>query len=315
VSSVLVLGVLVGLWGLVLVPAFRQRHDRLDELRSVDRFSSALRVLSRRGSGSGGSGAGSGGSVDRRWVVMPARGSGVRAARPVPAVVTPAVRRRRTLAVLGGLVVVTLALVLLRGTAWIVLQLLADAALAAVLVWCVRSAARERERERERRARTARRARAASRADARAAAEAAPAWSPAVPARGEFPARAVRREVPVRTVPLEGTLPAERAAAAQSRAAAAVASAATGERRVVTPERGVAVLAARSTPTDEPAVEEPFVAEPASGVRLIDLTTPGVWQRQRLFADLPEHLGADGLDDSDAALEALLERRTAAGGW
>lgn len=295
----------MGLWGLVLVPAFRQRHDRLDELRSVDRFSSALRVLSRRGSGSGG-------TVDRRWVVMPARAASVRAARPVPAVVTPAVRRRRTLAVLGGLVVVTLALVLLRGTAWIALQLLADAALAAALVWCVRSAARVRER----RARTARRARAASRADARAAVEGAPAWSPAVLARAERSARAGRREVPVRTVPLEGTVPAARtASAAAGGAAAAVAPAATGERRVLTPERGAAAMAARFAPAEGPVLAEPFVAEPASGVRLIDLTTPGVWQRQRLFADRADHLGAGELDDSDAALEALLERRTAAGGW
>ena len=304
-SSVLVLGVLVGLWGLVLVPAFRQRHDRLDELRSVDRFSSALRVLSRRGTGAGG-------TVDRRWVVMPARAASVRAARPAPRVVTPAVRRRRTLAVLGGLVVVSLALVLLRGAAWIALQLLADAALAAVLGWCVRSTARERER----RARTARRARAAARADARAAVEGAPAWSPAVLTRAERSARAGRREVPVRTVPLEGAVPAARtASAAAGGAAAAVAPAATGERRVLTPERGAAAMAARFAPAEGPVLAEPFVAEPASGVRLIDLTTPGVWQRQRLFADRADHLGAGELDDSDAALEALLERRTAAGGW
>ncbi len=304
-SSVLVLAVLVGLWGLVLVPAFRQRHDRLDELRSVDRFSSALRVLSRRGTGAGG-------TVDRRWVVMPARAASVRAARPAPRVVTPAVRRRRALAVLGGLVVVSLALVLLRGAAWIALQLLADAALAAVLVWCVRSAARERER----RARTALRARAAARADARTAVEGAPAWSPAVLARAERSARAGRREVPVRTVPLEGAVPAARtASAAAGGAAAAAAPAATGESRVLTPERGAAAMAARFAPAEDPVLAEPFVAEPASGVRLIDLTTPGVWQRQRLFADRADHLGAGELDDSDAALEALLERRTAAGGW
>lgn len=305
-SSVLVLGVLVGLWGLVLVPTFQQRHDRLDELRSVDRFSSALRVLSRRGTGAGG-------TVDRRWVVMPARAASVRAARPAPRVVTPAVRRRRTLAVLGGLVVVSLALVLLRGAAWIALQMLADAALAAVLGWCVRSTARERER----RARTARRARAAARADARAAVEGAPAWSPAVLARAERSARAERREVPVRTVPLERAVPAARTAfaAAAGGAAAAVAPAPTGESRVLTPERGAAAMAARFAPAEGPVLAEPFVAEPASGVRLIDPTTPGVWQRQRLFADRADHLGAGELDDSDAALEALLERRTAAGGW
>lgn len=299
-SSVLVLVVLVGLWGLVLVPAFRQRHDRLDELRSVDRFSSALRVLSRRGAG----------TPDRRWVVMPPRAGGAAPAstsartpsrtpaRPASRAASspsPAERRRRTLSVLGGVVVLTLALVVLRGTGWLPPQLVADAALVGVLVWCARSARRERER----RLRTARRARVAARTMARAQAEAAPAWSPA----RERPAAAAR-ELPLTTVAL-----GERYVDAEAPP--------SGARAVPAPRR-TATAVAEVVLLEAPFLDEPFIAEPASGVRLLDLTTPGVWQRERLFADTGG--GGDDAPESidltdDAGLEALLERRTAAGGW
>jgi hypothetical protein len=48
VSSVIVLGI-VGIWILVLVPMWLNRHDADSASRSMDTFSTAMRVLSRRG--------------------------------------------------------------------------------------------------------------------------------------------------------------------------------------------------------------------------------------------------------------------------
>jgi len=249
VSSVLVLVVLAGMWAYVLVPAFRQRHDRADELRSVDRFSAAMRVLSRRSGG-----------ADRRWVVMPAREWGTRGARVAGSggALSAAERRRRTLGGLLATALVTLLLAVTGGTAWLVLQLLADAALAAALVWSARSAARERARGARPRA-------------ARRDVPLAPVWPPA---RVTPP----RAGVPVMTVPLDPV---------------------------------AAVPAARA----EPVAPEPA----AAGVRVVDLTTPGGWSRTRLV-DARAGQGYDDPDDlldltGDAGLDALLERRTAAGGW
>ena len=46
--SGLILVVIVALWGSLLVPALVRKHDTVTEVRSVDRFSYALRILSRR---------------------------------------------------------------------------------------------------------------------------------------------------------------------------------------------------------------------------------------------------------------------------
>lgn len=43
----------VVLWAVVLIPMWLRNHDERSETRSVDRFSTAMRTLSRRGSGSG----------------------------------------------------------------------------------------------------------------------------------------------------------------------------------------------------------------------------------------------------------------------
>src|SRR4051812_11101329 len=51
------------MWAVVLVPMWLRRHDAATESRSVDRFSTAMRTLSRRTT----SGPG------RRYVVMPRR--------------------------------------------------------------------------------------------------------------------------------------------------------------------------------------------------------------------------------------------------
>ena len=307
VSSLVVVVVLVGLWALVLVPAFRSRQERVDALRSVDRFSSALRVLSRRGTG----------TTDRRWVVMPSRPdeAPARPRRTAPQQVSAVERRRRTLGALVALVLVTLLLTVVAGATWLLVQLPADAALAAVVVWCGRSAARERER----RARAARRERRAAADRAALAAAESPAWSPAL-----LPAP----PVPVTTIPLEGTAPAAGVAPVPAPAPQVARPQVTRPR--IAPDRAVAARAeavrvavtGRLVTADDDAdsdVEEPFVREPASGVRLLDLTTPGAWTRRRVL-DEPDADSRDAaaLTGDDAGLDVILDRRTsrsAASGW
>jgi hypothetical protein len=49
VGSGLIYAVIVALWAVVLVPMWLRRHDDVAEVRQVDRFSKAMRILSRRG--------------------------------------------------------------------------------------------------------------------------------------------------------------------------------------------------------------------------------------------------------------------------
>lgn len=51
-GSGLIYAVIVLLWAVVLVPMWLRRHDDVAEVRQVDRFSKAMRILSRRGEGS-----------------------------------------------------------------------------------------------------------------------------------------------------------------------------------------------------------------------------------------------------------------------
>lgn len=64
--SAVIYAAIVVMWAVVLVPMWLRRHDAATESRSVDRFSTAMRTLSRRTSGTPG----------RRYVVMPRRGQG-----------------------------------------------------------------------------------------------------------------------------------------------------------------------------------------------------------------------------------------------
>lgn len=268
-SSILVLLVLAALWVAVLVPAARARLDRGGDWRSLDRFASGMRVLSRRQHNTAG----------RRWVVTPPRPGDPEEegqetileaaydalrARWSPATLVQ--RRRRTVLGLAAAVLLTLLLSAVAGPWWLLLQLPADAALGAVLVWCVRSAARERAR---------RDALAAEREFADALAD----------------VRVLRRgprastSVPVMTVPLGGH--------ATARPARAVVAAYASVR--------------------------PVAAEPAAGVRLIDLGEAGSWRRVRPSGDalLGERPGIADWEDpgADAGLDALLDRRQAASGW
>lgn len=63
-GSGVIYGAIVAVWAAVLVPMWLRRHDEATETRSVDRFSRAMRTLSRREH-----------VGDRRYVVMPARAS------------------------------------------------------------------------------------------------------------------------------------------------------------------------------------------------------------------------------------------------
>jgi hypothetical protein len=116
VSGLIVLGI-VAIWVVVLVPMWLNRHDAANASRSMDTFSTAMRVLSRRPGSSG----------DRRYVVMPQRenwgltvdnmpNASTRKAPRAP--ISLAARRRRVGLALVSLVVATAALSYVGITPW-----------------------------------------------------------------------------------------------------------------------------------------------------------------------------------------------------
>lgn len=117
-SGLILLGI-VGAWLAVLVPMALRSHDTTASLSSVDRFSDAMRVLSRREQ--------QGRGAARSFVLPP------RAVAPTKAVVPLAVRRRRVLLTLVGLAVLTLLLAVL-GLGWALLPHLVLDCLAAAYV-------------------------------------------------------------------------------------------------------------------------------------------------------------------------------------
>lgn len=100
-STILMAIVLVVMWLVVLVPMFVRRGDERTEARSMDRFATAMRVLSRRGPSSGG-------VAGRRRYVTAAPAPYADGASPVrtAARVRMLRRRRRTLGVLAATAVV-----------------------------------------------------------------------------------------------------------------------------------------------------------------------------------------------------------------
>lgn len=94
-STILMAIVLVIMWLVVLVPMFVRRGDERAEARSMDRFATAMRVLSRREPGSGG-------VAGRRRYATAAPTPYADGASPVRTAAREAMlrRRRRTLAVL-----------------------------------------------------------------------------------------------------------------------------------------------------------------------------------------------------------------------
>jgi hypothetical protein len=91
-SGVIYAALLVG-WGMYFVPRWVRRHEELSEARSVEKFSRAMRILSRKPP-----------TGDQRYVVMPPREDHQPRARP-RRVAPLAMRRRR---ILAGLVLTTL---------------------------------------------------------------------------------------------------------------------------------------------------------------------------------------------------------------
>lgn len=174
--SAVILAVIVIMWAVVLVPMWLRRHDAATESRSVDRFSTAMRVLSRRAPG----------GPDRRYVLMPKRDSnasvhvsGASAHRRPPTRPTPAapparpktrpslaVRRRRTLVAIGGVTFLSLLLAVTGVIGW-PLQLVVDLILVAFVVHlrtqAKRAAAVTRQRSRAAVAPAARASRPAAR--------------------------------------------------------------------------------------------------------------------------------------------------------
>jgi hypothetical protein len=137
VGSGLILLVIVGAWIAVLVPMALKSHDSASSLSSVDRFSDAMRVLSRRDQSS---------RASARSFVLPARPA--EPAEPRPGVPL-AVRRRRVLLTLVGLSAFTLFVALL-GSAWGYLLFVVFASLAtAYVVHLRRLAIRKMERVRQ----------------------------------------------------------------------------------------------------------------------------------------------------------------------
>jgi hypothetical protein len=140
--TAVVFGVIVVMWAVVLIPMWLRRHDETEETRSVDRFSQAMHTLSRREAASNG----------KKYVVMPTRVSRARdhevhvsgasadghrapKRRPAPTPATSADRRRRTLAGLLAMTVLTVMLIVfMGGIVFIALNLVVDASLAAFVL-------------------------------------------------------------------------------------------------------------------------------------------------------------------------------------
>ena len=91
-GSGLIYAVILVAWGMFFVPRWVRRHEELSETRSVERFSKAMRILSRRAP-----------TPDQRYVVMPRRpdqGRPASARRRSRRATSLAIRLRRILAVL-----------------------------------------------------------------------------------------------------------------------------------------------------------------------------------------------------------------------
>ena len=181
-GSGIVFVIIIGLWAVVLVPMWIRNHDATVESKSVDRFSTAMRTLSRRGSGPS-----SAGSRDllvpattRRVEVSGGRAPSA-AARRAHAAKQARMRRRRSavLALAGFLLVVLAAAVIGAAPLWLPGVVLL---LTAGFVWNLRAKAVREARLERRQRRTERSAPVAAPVRRRYAAE-APIWPVAAEGR------------------------------------------------------------------------------------------------------------------------------------
>jgi hypothetical protein len=180
VGSGLILLVIVGAWLAVLVPMALRSHETSTSLTSVDRFSDAMKVLSRR--------------EERRAIVVPGRPATATDTEPASSP-TVAERRRRSLLVLVGAALLSLGLALFGIPLMLGAHVLCDLLLAGFVVHCRRQAVLKAQRTARQRAR-------------RPVAAPAPAAAPAA-----APVRAPRvagipDRMPRRPEPLGITLPA-----------------------------------------------------------------------------------------------------------
>ena len=257
---------IVAIWLVVLVPMFLNRHDADDASRSVDSFSTAMRVLSRRSAAPG----------DRRYVLMPRRdswgvtvdnnpgakadGRALRRPLPIPGTDGRArllARRRRVALVLAALAVVLFFTALLGWTSWWY-ELAVDLAGAGYLVHLRNEALRARELRRRRLARAARAARVAGTPQAPWQHE--PADERIYPADRSFDAGAAPAEelvlppMPVSAVGTENG------------------------------SRWEPVPVPLPTYVSKPVVSRPAASAPKADVdatRTIDLTRPGAWSEEQ----------------------------------
>jgi hypothetical protein len=286
VGSGLILFAIVFAWLAVLIPMALRSHDNSSQAKSADRFSHAMRVLSRRSS---------------RDVLVPRRKysslvvSETKSERPAripeerqvededydePVPLTPAQRRARTLAVLAGLALVTLGLWLAGVAVALYAHVVVDLLVVAFVGHCRRQAVlRARLRT--------------SRPRARAV---APAARPAVARPAARPTRiaGIPDRMPHRPAPLTAPLPAPAARYEDQQPAVAAATGTDSWDPVPVP-----------VPT---YVTKP--AAPKRETRVLDLTKPGEWTA----ALEGEDVGL-GIFDDGPELEDILDRRRAAGDW
>ena len=228
VPSGVILLLIVAMWAAVLIPAWLRRHQAATEAKSVDTFSAAMRVLSRRSPGRRDF------KRPENYVLMPRRSTPSvsvdvprrsappkRAPKPAPTRAQVVARRRRTLGGLAGTTLFLFAVAFAIGGVLWFLQLFCDGLLIAYLVH-LRAEARRQPAKRpaartaalpepqpERRPRSEPRpaeppaaAAAATPAPAAAAAEEWPSWEtdtdvlPRIPAEAE-PNNPIWQPVPV----------------------------------------------------------------------------------------------------------------------
>ena len=283
-GSGLILLVIVGAWLAVLVPMALRSHDSATSLRSTDRFSDAMKVLSRRGSRDV--------LVPRRrqtLVVSQTRSTRVPAPVPAPVVdempdeavpvarASAAHRRRRTLLILVAVVLATLAATVSGSPVVLGLHVVADLLLAGFVVHLRRQAVL-------RRATLRRRARVLARSGA-------PRPVPVVRIVG------IPDRMPARPAPLSVPLPAP---------------AARHEDRL--PATGTDGRSWSPVPVPLPTYVGKATA-PARSPRVLDLTRPGRWSDEALAASAGTDELSALLEDDGSQLEDILDRRRVVGGW
>jgi hypothetical protein len=140
------------LWFTVIAWATRDNRDAAHDGRSIDRYSHAMRVLSRRAPSRPSRPSRGSVSVPGRYILVPGAAVTGGEARPARPAMSALERRRRTLRHLVIASGVSFAGILLGGP-WLVIHLLIDAALVGYVVFLRRSALRTAEvARRERRA-------------------------------------------------------------------------------------------------------------------------------------------------------------------